>query len=89
MTRDEEVAVRDAAVALADALVGVFNTRRDAAPAPDQLYTIDQACRVMACGRTLLYSELAAGRLRSLKVGRRRLIPGSAIAEYVRAGDEQ
>ncbi len=30
-----------------------------------------------------LYGELAAGRLRSLRVGRRRLVPSGAIAEYV------
>ena len=39
--------------------------------------------RLLSIGRSALYGELAAGRLRSVKVGRRRLVPSGAIAEYV------
>jgi excisionase family DNA binding protein len=35
-----------------------------------------------------LYNEIAAGRLRSIKVGRRRLIPATAVAELVAAGHD-
>jgi excisionase family DNA binding protein len=48
---------------------------------PDRLLSIDQAARAMGIGRTALYSEIAARRIRSVKVGRRRLIPSSAISE--------
>jgi excisionase family DNA binding protein len=48
---------------------------------PDRLLSIDQAARALSIGRTALYSEIRAGRIRSLKVGRRRLIPSSAIRE--------
>jgi excisionase family DNA binding protein len=48
---------------------------------PDRLLSIDRAARAMGIGRTALYSEIAAGRIRSIKVGRRRLIPSSAISE--------
>ncbi len=34
-------------------------------------------------GRTKIYELIAAGELRTVKIGRRRLIPASAIAEYV------
>jgi excisionase family DNA binding protein len=48
---------------------------------PDRLLSIDQAAHAMGIGRTALYSEIAARRIRSVKVGRRRLIPSSAIGE--------
>jgi excisionase family DNA binding protein len=34
-------------------------------------------------GRTKIYELIAAGELRTVKIGRRRLVPASAIAEYV------
>jgi excisionase family DNA binding protein len=52
-----------------------------AAPGPDRLLSIDEAADVLGIGRSRLYAELAAGQLRSVKIGRRRLVPSSAIAE--------
>jgi excisionase family DNA binding protein len=49
---------------------------------PDRLLSIDQAARALGIGRTALYSEIGAGRVRSIKVGRRRLVPSSAISEF-------
>lgn len=48
---------------------------------PDRLLSIAQAARALGIGRTALYSEIATGRIRSVKVGRRRLVPSSAINE--------
>jgi excisionase family DNA binding protein len=48
---------------------------------PDRLLSIEQAARALGIGRTALYSEIGAGRIRSVKVGRRRLVPSSAITE--------
>jgi excisionase family DNA binding protein len=48
---------------------------------PDRLLSIEQAARALGVGRTALYSEIGAGRIRSVKVGRRRLVPSSAISE--------
>jgi excisionase family DNA binding protein len=48
---------------------------------PDRLLSIEQAARALSIGRTALYSEIGAGRIRSVKVGRRRLVPSSAISE--------
>jgi excisionase family DNA binding protein len=48
---------------------------------PDRLLSIEQAARALGIGRTALYSEIAAGRIRSVKVGRRRLVPSSAISD--------
>ncbi|HYN68823.1 MAG TPA: helix-turn-helix domain-containing protein [Candidatus Eisenbacteria bacterium] len=56
-----------------------------AAPAsgPDRLLDVDEAAALLALGRTSVYSEIGAGRLRSCVVGRRRLIPAAAIAEFI------
>jgi hypothetical protein len=38
---------------------------------------------MLGIGRSRLYDEIAAARVRSVKVGRRRLVPSGAIAEYI------
>ena len=50
-----------------------------------QLLSIDECCQVVGLSRTRLYEEIGSGRLRSIKVGRRRLIPASAIQLWVAA----
>jgi excisionase family DNA binding protein len=47
-----------------------------------ELLSIPEAARRMSVGRTRVYAEIGRGTLRSVKVGRRRLIPSSAITEY-------
>ena len=51
--------------------------------APDRLLDVEGAAAALSLGRSLIYGEIQAGRLRSIKVGRRRLIPAAAIAEYI------
>ncbi|MBA2756904.1 MAG: excisionase family DNA-binding protein [Chloroflexi bacterium] len=53
------------------------------ASGPDRLHDIDSAAAALSLGRSLVYSEIAAGRLKSIKIGRRRLIPAGAIADYI------
>ena len=48
----------------------------------ERLLSVDEAAGALGIGRTRLYGELEAGRLRSIHVGRRRLVPSSALAEY-------
>jgi excisionase family DNA binding protein len=48
---------------------------------PDRLYSVTEAAELLRVGRSTVYQEVAAGRLRSLKVGRRRLVPSSALAD--------
>lgn len=51
---------------------------------PDRLLlSIVEACEVLGLSRTQVYSLVSAGRLRTLKVGRRRLVPSSAIDDYI------
>lgn len=55
-----------------------------AAPSPaKQLYRIRDAMAVLSLGRSVIYEQIRSGRLRSVTQGRSRLIPASAIAEYV------
>jgi excisionase family DNA binding protein len=74
-----EAAIRELADALREELAAEAGTR---APAPDRLLSVDEAARMLGVGRTSLYQEIQAGRCRSVKVGRRRLIPESSLAEY-------
>lgn len=48
-----------------------------------QLYRVPDAMVLLSLSRSVLYEELRNGRLRSVHVGRTRLIPVAAIAEYV------
>ena len=52
---------------------------------PERLLDIPAAAQALGVGRTTLYGELDSGRLRSVRVGRRRLVPSSAIAERAKA----
>ena len=56
--------------------------------APDLLLSVPEAAKRLSLGRTRVYSEMAAGRLRSVKAGRRRLIPSSALTEFAEAPPE-
>lgn len=55
------------------------------ASAPDRLLSVDEAARTLGIGRSALYAEIAAGRVTTVKVGRRRLIPSKAITAYITA----
>ena len=48
-----------------------------------QLYRVRDAMAVLSLGRSVIYEQIRSGRLRSVTQGRSRLIPASAIAEYV------
>ncbi|GAA4422034.1 helix-turn-helix domain-containing protein [Actinokineospora soli] len=48
------------------------------------LYRIPEAMRLLSMSRTVIYEQIRAGRLRSVTQGRTRLIPASAIEDYVR-----
>ncbi|MFB9181243.1 excisionase family DNA-binding protein [Dactylosporangium sucinum] len=38
---------------------------------------------LLSISRTVIYEQIRAGRLRTVKCGRTRLVPDGAIAEYV------
>ncbi|GLZ15859.1 excisionase [Actinomadura sp. NBRC 104425] len=57
-------------------------------PAPEvppemRLYRVTDVARLLSLSRSTLYILMESGRLRSVKEGRTRLIPGTAIVEYI------
>lgn len=73
-----------AAVAeLVEALRADLQATMAAPDGPDRLLSIPEAADALGIGRSALYGEIGAGRLRTVKVGRRRLVPSSAIAERI------
>ena len=44
--------------------------------------TVDDFCFIYSVGRTLVYEEIAATRLHSVKLGKKRLIPTDAAEEW-------
>lgn len=86
MKTDAEAAIQDAVAQLAAALLTAMRAEVGSVQAaPDRLLSIDECAAALGIGRTALYAELMSGSLQSLKVGRRRLIPASAIATYIDA----
>ena len=82
MTADHEAAIRVATDALAAAILAAVRAEAASNGAgPEQLFSIDRAAVLAGVGRTTIYAAIGAGRLRSTKVGRRRLVPVAAIAE--------
>ena len=88
MSTDAEAAVRAAVNALVDALLAAVAEQAAAsADAPDRLHDVSSTAALLGIARSTVYAEMGSGRLRSLKARRRRLVPASAIAEYIaRAG---
>jgi excisionase family DNA binding protein len=52
-------------------------------PLEPQLLSVVAAMTVLNLGRTRLYELINTGRLRSVQEGRRRLIPLTAIRDYI------
>ena len=50
---------------------------------PRLLLRVDEAGHRLNLGRTVMYELIRSGRLRSVKVGKLRLIPPSAVVEFV------
>jgi excisionase family DNA binding protein len=48
-----------------------------------RLINIKEVVAVTNLSRSTVYGEMDSGRLRSVKVGRRRLIPESALIDYI------
>jgi excisionase family DNA binding protein len=53
-------------------------------PPAKQLYRVRDAMVILSLGRSVIYEQIRSGRLRSVTQGRSRLIPASAIDEYIK-----
>lgn len=47
------------------------------------LYRIPEVMALLSMSRSVIYEQIRAGRLRTVKQGRSRLIPATAVQEYV------
>ena len=81
---EPEAAVQAAVRALAAAIVAaVIAQVPPASNEPERLWDLKSASLLLGIGRSMLYAEIAAGRLESVKVGRRRLVASGAISRYI------
>jgi excisionase family DNA binding protein len=55
----------------------------DTAALTPRLYRIPEAMRLLSLSRSVIYEQIRAGRLRTVNRGRARLIPATAITEYI------
>ena len=54
-----------------------------------RLYRVKDAMRLLNLSRTVIYEQLRTGRLRSVQQGRARLIPSSAIRDYIKLLEDE
>ncbi|MFD8148225.1 excisionase family DNA-binding protein [Streptomyces sp. NPDC059708] len=48
-----------------------------------RLHSVKQAAELLGVGRSTAYEEIRLGRLRTVRSGRRRLVPTEYVDEYV------
>jgi excisionase family DNA binding protein len=53
------------------------------AGAETRLYRIPEAMQLLSLSRSVIYEQIRAGRLISVRQGRTRLIPAEAIRDYI------
>lgn len=51
------------------------------------LLSIPEACEKLRIGRTRLYQILNAGQIKAVRIGKRTLIPGDSIEEFINGLD--
>lgn len=47
------------------------------------LYRVTEAMAILSLSRTVLYEQIRSNRLRTVKVGKSRRVPATAIADFV------
>lgn len=51
---------------------------------PKIAYTVPEAMAAIGLGRTRFYEEIKLGRLKTVKAGRRTLVPATALDEWLK-----
>lgn len=87
MSERVQAAIAELAAALLAELRAELAEDRGVQDGPPALLSIEVARRRLGgIGRSALYDVIGRGELRSVKVGRRRLIPADALAELAQRG---
>jgi len=56
---------------------------------PEKLaYSIKEACKATSLSRTTIYSHVAAGRLRVVRIGGRTIVPAESLRAFLSTGSE-
>jgi len=76
----------DSTIELASAMQ--YTHERQAAPAPSPRIWVGRRPRAAGIGRTTPYAAIVSGKLRSNKIGRRRVITVDALREWIAANEE-
>lgn len=76
----------DLAAALATLLAAVGQNQPTQTSAPVTMLTVSETAEMLRCSESLIYAQLKDGRIKGVKVGRRRLIPMREIDRLI-AGD--
>jgi excisionase family DNA binding protein len=75
-----------------DPATGLASTPADAPtpahrdPVARLAYTVDEAIQAVPIGRTTMFALISTGAVRTITIGRRRLIPADALAELAARG---
>jgi excisionase family DNA binding protein len=51
-------------------------------------YSVDDAATLMSVGKRSLYREIASGRIKVAKMGKRTLVPAGAIQDWLEAASK-
>lgn len=73
----------DLAAALATLLAAVGQNQPTQTSAPVTMLTVAETAEMLRCSESLIYAQLKDGRLRGVRVGRRRLIPMAEINRLI------
>jgi excisionase family DNA binding protein len=88
MNAARQAAVRAAVDALVAVLVDAVDRAAPTEDQPDRLLSLAETCSRLGVSRRSVYDLIGRGELRSLTVGRRRLVATTAVTAYIesRAG---
>lgn len=75
--------IRQALDRLADELIDALGELEPGVDEPERLLTVEEALQRLQIARSTFYQLVTEHRIRTIQVGKRRLVPSSAIPEFI------